>query len=155
MFSPCAFPGAMTVRAPGDSNTSPGGFPETNCLYRLTIKNVNLESGEVKATVAESVIEGNSNRRKHYFSRQLFSTDIFTDFDTKNYPPHVYAFQLQDKNLASQLVVNRDYDFENVPDTHFLKLCNDTCMEERAKQCRKYYDSKPEDNRCGEKQDKS
>ncbi len=149
-FSPCAFPGAMTVRAPGDTDPSPGGFPETNCLYRLTIQDVNVRTGEIKAKVADSVVVGNSVRRKDYFSLQLFSTDLLTDFKPEDYPPHVYAFHLQEEGALSQLVKGEDYDFENIPDTHFLKICDDQCMARRQDKCREYYKSTPEQNKCGE-----
>ncbi len=155
MFPPCASPGAVTVRAPGDTiNVSPGGMKDMNCLYRLNIKEVDKDSAEIKATVAKSVVEENRNRINDYLSRQLFSTTWFTDYSLDDYPFHVYAFRLKDKGMINQLKVGNDFDFENVPNTHYLELCGDTCKNNRKKVCIAHYNPNPprpeEDKRCSE-----
>ena len=120
-----------------------------NCLYRLTLKDVDKGSADIKATVAKSVVEGNRNRINDYVSRQLFSTTWFTDYGLDDYPYHVYAFRLKDKDVINQLKVGNDYDFENVPNTHFLELCGDNCKENRLKACLTHYNNaKPGDERC-------
>jgi hypothetical protein len=112
-------------------------------LYRLTIKELDKGSGEIKATVAETVVDQNRDRENQYFGRQVFSTDWFTDYRVKDYPFHVYAFRLQDQNDLGKLTVREiPYDFENVPDTHYLRLCEKNCKDDRQRLIDKHYKDK-------------
>jgi hypothetical protein len=128
------------------------GGTSSNCLYGLDIKGVDPQSGEVRATVAEAEVDRNRNRMNDYFSRQLFSTSWFTDFSKEDFPFHVYAFKVEDKNDLNRFKEgDKDVNFESVPNTHLLRFCDATCLSKRAESCRQHYGSKPEDNKCGEK----
>lgn len=144
IFSPCAHPGARSVPpASWDKTQSLGGIPGTNCLYGLDIQSIDSGSGEVKATVAEAVIDRNRNRINDYFSRQLFSTSWFTDFRKEDYAFHVHAFTVQDKNDLSQLKEgDKDIAFEGVSGTHLLKLCDGAYMKDRQKRIDEFYKGK-------------
>jgi hypothetical protein len=104
---------------------------------------MNLGSNVIRATVAKSALEGNSNRINDYLSRQLFSTSWFTDFNINNYHPIVYAFHPDGgMNTLSQLDVGKEYYFVGIEDSFYLKLCDKECMETREKIIKNYYEDK-------------
>lgn len=142
IFSPCAHPGGMSVPPASWNKTD---APGTNCLYGLDIKSIDVGSLEVKATVAEAVIDQNRNRYNDYFSRQLFSTSWFTNFEKADYAFHVHAFTVQDKKDLDRFNVgDKDVTFEGVPGTHFLKFCDADCIKKRNDTISDFYSKKKE-----------
>lgn len=138
MFAPCPFPGAVPVQAPGDkTNPSPGSIERLNCLYRLTIKELDHNSQEIRATVAKSVVEEAIDKRSEFFSPGSW----FTKYRIDEYPFHVFAFRVADQKTFNKLTVGAEYDFENIADTPLLKLCDDICLQDRQVLIKRHYES--------------
>lgn len=145
IFTPCGSPGAKSVLAPGDTlnHGSPGGIAGVTCLYKLTVTEIDMDAHVIRATVAKSALDQNSNRRNDYLSRQLFSTSWFTDFNLGDYHPTQYAFHPDGgKNTLNQLDVGKDYYFVGKEDSFYLELCNQSCMEKRQKKIDDSYEKR-------------
>jgi hypothetical protein len=155
VFSPCASPGGMSVPPSSWDKTQRLGGTAMNCLYGFDIKSIDAATGEVKATVAEAELERNRSRKNDYFGRQLFSSSWYTNFNLEDVPRHIYTVKVDKNDLNRFKEGDKDVTFEGELGTNVLKFCDDTCLNKRETQCREYYKSKPEDNKCGEKQSRS
>lgn len=135
-FAPCPFPGAIPAQPTGNrTNLSPYGLEGLNCFYRLTIKELDNSSQEVKATVAKSVIEKDISKKNELLS----PTSWFTNYELDEYPFHVYVFRVENQTTFQSLTQGGEYYFESIPTSPLLKLCDDKCLENRKMLINQHY----------------
>lgn len=94
--------------------SSPGVIGPTQCYHYLTIADKNLQTGELRGTVAQSVIKEDTS-------------GWFNFYNEKEYPSFTYKFRVQDSELAS-LNVGDSYMFVSKINQSELERCTtDEC----------------------------
>jgi hypothetical protein len=94
--------------------SSPGVIGPAQCYHYLTIADKNLQTGELRGTVARSVVKEDASK-------------LFNFYTEKEYPSWMFNFRVPDSELAS-LNVGDSYMFVSEINQSDLKRCTtDEC----------------------------
>jgi hypothetical protein len=88
---------------------APGGIAKETCYYRLEITD-DLGDDRYIGRVSKDVVEKNRHRWL-----------IPDNYDLEDYPFHRYVFHVRHTLAGQRLMVNKDYDLQNVPGEYYLR----------------------------------